>query len=289
MDKKVLLRAKALRRKLNKSFLRNRTGLVTFGCVREGKRVDYQYIGGPCHMGLAMEYADKPTAVVSLINYSRIKYSRHKVGYTIPYYRWLLNDSIYRDCFVTKSPIEAIHKGVICHTDVPSNLLLGALIATRYPWEYANIQFKTWCELYRRGVNPSMAFVMCHAILYRKGGSIVSFQGALLGHNSIDLYDMSKAGLEVFLKGDRFEMFNERASLYVDNNYKKVTATWKGGLGENAVSAHSLIRTAYKTIIRESRGRKGLLGDRGDFYVPATKGYGAMSKWAIDYYNEVVR
>lgn len=285
MDKKVLLRAKALRRKLNKDFLLRPQGLVTFGCVREGEKEDYQYISGPCHMGLAIEDADKPIAVVSLIDYGKIKKKRHKVGYTIPYYRWLLNDSIYRDCFVTKSPIEAIHKGVICHTDVPSNLLLGALIATRYPWEYANRHFKTWCELYSRGVNPSMAFVLCHAALYARNQ--LSFQGVLLGHNAIDLYDMTKEGMEVFLRGERDHAFNERPSLYTDNNYKGVTATWSSN--RETSSAHTLISKAYKAIMQGARGKKGLLGGRGDLYAPAEKAYDVMSKWAIDYYEEVVR
>lgn len=284
MDKKVLLRAKALRRKLNKDFLLDQTGLVTFGCVREGEREDYEYIGGPCHMGLAGGWATKPTAVVSLINYSRIKANRHKSGYTIPYYRWLLNDSIYRDCFVTKSPIEAIHKGVICHTDVPSNLLLGALIATRYPWEYANKQFKTWCELYRRGVNPSMAFIVCHAALY--SFKKLSFQGVLLRHNALDLHDMTERGMEVFLKGDRKRVFNKRRSLYVDNDYYGVTRAWQDDRDD--ATARTIIADAYKTSIQGVRGKKGLLGHRDDLYVPAKQAYDVMSKWAINYYEEVV-
>ena len=285
MDKKVLLRAKALRRKLNRDFLLDQTGLVTYGCVREGEREDYQYVAGPCHIGLAMQAATKPTAVVSLINYSRIKEERHRVGYTIPYYRWLLNDSIYRDCFVTKSPIEAIHKGVICHTDVPSNLLLGALIATRYPWEYAGQQFKTWCELYSRGVNPSMAFIVCHAALYDY--KRVSFQGVLRGHNAICLYDMTEQGMAVFLNGDRGDVPLKRESLYADNNYEKVTAAWQSDLNDR--SAHNVISDAYKAIIQGVRGKKGLLGHRDDLYVPAKQAYDVMSKWAINYYEEVVK
>ena len=286
MHKKTLLRAKALRKELNRLEEEGHCGLVTFGCVREGELEDYTYVGGPCHMGLATVSASKPVAVVSLIDYEQIKEDRHKVGYTIPYYRWLLNDSIYRDCFVTKSPIEAIHKGVICNTDVPSNLLLGALIATRYPWEYACHQFKSWCEMYRRGVNPSMAFVLCHSVLHNIGG--ISFQGALMGHNAIDLYDMTVEGLAVFLKGDRGEVFNPRPSLYVNNQYKGVTYIWCSSINDE--STKTLISTTYKTIMKGGRKKKGLLDrSEGTQYRDANHVYSTMSKWAIDYYEEVVR
>lgn len=290
MEESILKRAKALRRRLNLEENREREseegygGLVTFGVVREsGSR---KCIGGPCHAELSRISWDKPLAVVSLIDYTNIKEVREKLGYTIPFYRWLLNDSIYRDCFVTKSPLEAIRRGVICRTDLPSNLLLGALIATRYPWEYGKSNFLAWCEFYRRGVNPSMAFVLCHSYLKKWGEEDVSFQGELLGHNSISLTSMGEEGLRAFLKGDRYRMLNPTSSLYKNNRYKWVTHAWEDWAGE--ISLRTTISRGFKESVRKGRKRKGLLGAEGPLYVRPNLAYNLMAPWAIEYYHEVV-
>lgn len=74
------------------------------------------------------------------------------------YYRWLLNDSPWSDVFIIKELKDGMPY-VFLRTDVASNYLMSAIIASRSPWEYPT-KIITWHRLVTKyGVNPNYAYL----------------------------------------------------------------------------------------------------------------------------------
>lgn len=120
-----------------------------------------------CHAGLSSPfgYNYKGKRRIALI-VSRIQQRRVETGanYILStdivdkYLRWLTTKSAYRSVFAKRGGKAVREFGfVVARTDVPSNLLAGALVAKRqlseHPWHVY-----IWHELVKNGVDPSIAF-----------------------------------------------------------------------------------------------------------------------------------
>ena len=279
MKKELINKVKRFRKSLRGS--REDHGLCTFA-VLKNKKDPYiiTFHDAPCHMALSRVECRESFAIIALVELEKIQKDRHAKGFTIPYYRWLLNDSPYAECFITKDAKEAIQYGIICKTNVPSNLLVGGLVASRYPWEYAQNNYRAWCELYKRGVHPSMAFVMCHAVYQEREGKLQWGDG-LYGHNSMCPDRTSVEGILTFLKNNKDNM-NLNANYNKDRMYSGILDTWAEGEG---MSLKDLVVKGIGEA--KGRGRKGLLGHRKAYMEPKL-GYDLGAIWGIKYYNEVM-
>ncbi|MGL5324014.1 MAG: hypothetical protein ACRC91_04725 [Aeromonas sp.] len=125
---------------------------------------------------------------------------------------YLVNNSMYRDAFVSKDVEFIINKGFICRTDVPSNLLAGALIASRRISEY-DFVLKGWRAMMEAGVNADAAFALAHVFKFLSGKVSV---GRSSGHCSIDGYIMNFETMHNMMAHD---MKNPNRNYNEDSSY----------------------------------------------------------------------
>jgi len=164
-----------------------------------------------CHAGLNNEYDGNYScgslAIVSLIHdneglgYSEAKY----------YLQWLFNDSFWADCFVDKDAAYTIKRGfIITRTDVPSNILMGALISSRRISEYVHIA-QMFNKLHKAGMNGELAYLLAHHV---SRGTMRDNKGDLLnlnvGHTAVDVTNMGKKALGRFI---------DRTPVHVNEDY----------------------------------------------------------------------
>jgi hypothetical protein len=146
---------------------------------------------------------------------------------------WLVNRSPYESVFISKNVDEIVaDKCTTVEAKSPSNLMVGALIAARGLWEYTHIG-RGWYELYKRGVNENLAFLLAHKANFSTDGN-VSFCNNGGGHKSINI-NSGVQGLRRFI-------LNEPALLnepYKDClKYGNIDNTWIGSttdMGTNAL------------------------------------------------------
>lgn len=133
MDKKHLELAHKTLKKLKK-----RSDDSAYGCGTASfagvflKKEAAVYFQSPCHANLSNIGKDS-IAVVSLVKLGGCSNKEAQI-----FYNWLFNDSPWQDIFVLKDAKEVLKLGgVICRTNFPSNLVAGALFATRGLWEHS--------------------------------------------------------------------------------------------------------------------------------------------------------
>lgn len=108
------------------------------------------------------------------------------------YYDWLLNRSPWALAFTTKDTAEAYKQTryVRMNLAAPGNMVQGALIATRQPWEHHHV-IKTFKLLADKGVPENTAFLLgCMFRQVEKDVLTPSFQGG--GHFPIEINYMRK-------------------------------------------------------------------------------------------------
>lgn len=121
-----------------------------------------------CHAGMNRAYYKRPDkkkfAPKAVVNKIMPLLVSEEAAFA--FYEWMLNYSPYADVWRSKSPRGVLRDGAaIARTDVPSNLLVGALIATRSLSEEYSKNYmigQTWYDLVSRGVHPNIAFPAAH-------------------------------------------------------------------------------------------------------------------------------
>ena len=296
MNKEVIEQSKKLLKELRGWLREGRKGGMSdknayFGVVfRKGKTARGR---GACHAALGNNYKrtyQGALSVVSLITVDRLEGRRIAKGYTTPYYRWLLNVSPWASVFITKCPKEAMKKGVILRTDVPSNLLGGALIASRYGWEGQGSGFApkqqvyTWGQLRKRGVDESLAFLMAHQARPRNGQ--LFWDNTNGGHEALSLTQMSRTSVTSFLKG---EVPSQRL---LKETFKKcpqrygIDAIWGKEGEEGRYLRNLLVKEAASIGHSEAKLKKRLLKATREPVRDSQVGFDHMAKWAKVWYKE---
>lgn len=104
----------------------------------------------------------------------------------LPYINWLINDSPYSEAFLTKDALDCIKNSFVLRTDIPNNLLVGALIATRYVSESPGPadRITVWNKFVDMGMPPNIAFLFCHLFKMNDKG-VTSFQAMSDGHSAL--------------------------------------------------------------------------------------------------------
>ena len=178
-----------------------------------------------CHAGLQNEYDGNyncgSLATVSLIHDNEdLSYIEQR-----DYLQWLLNDSCYAHCFVDKDAAYTLRRGfIITRTDVPSNILMGGLIASRRVSEYTHVA-KMFNMLRRSGMQSAeLAYLIAHHVNSR---TVRNNKGNLMdlniGHTSVDISIMGKEAMNRFLDKTPFKI---NADYCDDWHYCGVDMAW---------------------------------------------------------------
>lgn len=81
---------------------------------------------------------------------------------TDAYYHWLMNESPWKDAFLTKEVLYARRYGMEMDTSKNGGVVYGATIACRI-WEWASVVV-AWHALVKQGVGKNLAFLIGHYI-----------------------------------------------------------------------------------------------------------------------------
>jgi hypothetical protein len=145
----------------------------------------------------------------------------------IKFLRWLANKSPFSPCFKTRKVSEGLTEGFVMNLDVPSNLLQGALIATRMPRDYPH-QIECWDRLVKEhGINPNAAFVVSSSLTmgYDRANPPTLTQSDET-HHPLCTNHMTAADMASFVKG---EYANPEEHYLGTNTYDNVHSLWYNG------------------------------------------------------------
>lgn len=155
-DRQLIAKAKVL---LKKTSDKGNNGIAILVDNRPSKTLSVST--GPCH-GFVRDRGDKH--IVAIVSRIVRKCTNYSARITDPillekYYDFIMNRSPWSQCFMYKSAKQAlVNKCVVLKTDVPANLMQGALISTRHPWEFPT-RVTLWDELTKAGVDEHTAFL----------------------------------------------------------------------------------------------------------------------------------
>lgn len=152
-----------------------------------------------CHAGLQNNYdgndENGALAIVSLIHDNE---GCDTVTQT-DFLNWLFNDSPYAEVFVDKNAEHSLDRGfIIARTDLPSNLIVGGLIASRRVSEYSWIA-KMQCSLMNAGCKPELAYLASHLVNIDLDDRGSQFAYPQVGHTSINIAAMGRVALRNFI------------------------------------------------------------------------------------------
>lgn len=99
------------------------------------------------------------------------------------YIKWLIQDSVFARCFRRKSVKKTVEEGIICHTDVPSTLLGGAIVSHRLIYEQGYCdQIKSWKAMVQGGVRPDLAYLFIFLFVFNKQSGLFNYRNIATGH-----------------------------------------------------------------------------------------------------------
>lgn len=140
---------------------------------------------------------------------------------------WTLNESMFKDVFITKDPVEAVEQGVICHTHMPINFIVPACMTYRELYKDVDKILVTDL-LIEGGIEPNTAHLMSHFFRRRSsGGWSVSFLNG--GHSIISPSSLTMKGFSQFISGDLsiFDRYKPMRDQFW--GYNDLTLVWNKG------------------------------------------------------------
>lgn len=165
------------------------------------------------------------------------------------YLDWLTTESVWADCFITKGGKEILELGVFAvDCDQPSNLMVGALIATRMIWEYPLIieriiQFKD-----KYNLDGDIAFILGQ--LFRIDADSLVLASISSSHVPLDLgQQTSLPYVQNFL---RHKTLVRNPPYSISGTYSNVFATF----GDNSTT-----RTFFQYLIKFFPGEIKRVGE----------------------------
>ncbi len=126
------------------------------GCLGDSQTHSYiVHSALPCHGLLKINNMDKAVCVITRLNYANIGKADLSTESKEAFLNYLFNYSPYHRAFLSKNATKVIKQGyVVCRTDVPGPLLLGACIASRRVWQYDPELIRLWRGALRESYSP---------------------------------------------------------------------------------------------------------------------------------------
>ena len=150
-----------------------------------------------CHAGLRKISIDKTLAVIT--NKIQLDYSGCIGKKEMEkYYNYLLNDSPFADCFITKTLDDALNRGITLRTTLPANLVCAAAITTRQAWEHSDVA-TSLNNMIGFGIEPRKAHIAAHLVRVSSKGE---FRPRVYNyHVGVYASQFSKESIKNFLSG----------------------------------------------------------------------------------------
>lgn len=106
-----------------------------------------------------------------------------------PFINWLVNDSIYAPCILTKDIDEILEmSGIVVSLNYPSQMVMSALVIARYPFERTMQEFEYFSDFLSKGYNPCVSAYISFNTNFRSGNMKVIFN-YLDGHTALSCID----------------------------------------------------------------------------------------------------
>jgi len=211
-----------------------RREMAFYGCAWEdGKQKIFENTA--CHMGLMKnryqpEDEIKPRKIGGPCVISNQVQMRRDKEYWIgaealhKYYSFLFNESVFKDCYVTKDPEVVFDDGITVRTDKPANLVVAACIATRQAWEYKDVAL-TLNRLVSMGVTPRKAHLTAHLMVVDKDLSYSLYSRG--GHVAVYSNLMGEEAVKNFLNGEVCKEVGYNCRTYQDaRTYSGIPNMW---------------------------------------------------------------
>lgn len=199
-----------------------RTTIANVAVVRSKK--SFFSTNSACHAGLSAAYVDAERKGNGDIlgTVSSVQRLKVKPEVASNFFRWLFNESPWKSVFATKDAEEALEHGIISEADVPNNLMVGGLVATRWPTEFP-LRCDMWQALVNEGCEGDFAF--CVSMLYK------AEEGAAVNRAAGGHTPMASGRL----KGDYLKRFLAHNPAKANKNYSEkltysgIDDTWGDG------------------------------------------------------------
>ena len=114
---------------------------------------------GACHVGLGSGTSSPVTLIISKVRRKENVDTPCPIAFS--YIKWLITDSPWANVFLNPTVKSVFEDGAMIRTDIPSNHMMQAIQCTRYIWD-RNYRIQPWSNLVKRGINPTLAFMMGH-------------------------------------------------------------------------------------------------------------------------------
>lgn len=168
----------------------------------------------------------------------------------IDFLEWLTKKSPYAEVFLYGGGERTFRRGfLIAQTEVPANLLAGAMFAHRAVTEHKSYIMKNWYEMYKRGVNPAVAFCYAHGFSNGAQGLFIHTPISADWHISIPTY-----ASEAFIKNFRDGVKVNPNQIYKKNAaYYPVHSLWgkTGVRGGGPRHLDDLITSIHKDLTKK--------------------------------------
>ena len=172
-----------------------------------------------CTAGLRGTKLDKPKEMTYLLS----ALMDVSVDHPVEYLHWLANESAYSSAFISKNSEEMVEKGVaIFDVNIPSNIMVGAIIATRCVHESTYVA-NLWFDLIKAGVSGSMAFLYAHSLKPQNGKSGLVVDKHDNSHQSLSTSGTDASYIKSFLSSSP-QFVNQ--SYKESNTYGSIYRTW---------------------------------------------------------------
>jgi hypothetical protein len=127
----------------------------------EGKRV-VAHLSSGCYASVTQKCALIVCFDVEL-GYAKMQHKKLLSSSTKEkYLHWLLNDSPYKEVFLIKDAKEVMSGGAYINIHLPSNMMMGGMIAYRMTTEWGD-QVRMWETLVDGGVDANLSFVLANS------------------------------------------------------------------------------------------------------------------------------
>jgi hypothetical protein len=114
------------------------------------------------------------------------------------YSSFLVNDSVFSECFVNKDMSKLGTQGLIVRTDKPPNMVAAACIASRQAWEHSHVA-STTLLLIKEGVLPRVAEIVSYLAKVTEDGEINQYYTS--GHSPMRLSSANEQVIRSILSG----------------------------------------------------------------------------------------
>lgn len=159
--------------------------------------------------------------------------------------QWFIRDSKFAPNYITKDWKEALEKGIVVDATLPANVIFTSLVALREMSEYPE-RLRSWIALVDNGIEPNIAFFLCHSVALTKGGDFTTVVNGD-AHGTFGTYGVDFKHIKAFCKTGAFK---EHTGAYNQG----------GKIGSNAYFVHGTTNLTGLLDKNVKKKREGTFG-----------------------------